>query len=95
MFFYKNWKILPISDRNVSLQFSNKVKSPPVRTFEYTCILLQSIFDDMSDLINWKDEDWLYSKEEFSLDNSVLLTSNSWYLNNCTKVISSNVWYLV
>ena len=67
--------------RNVSLQFINKVKAPPVRTFEFTRLLLQSIFDNISDSINGKDEDALYSKEEPSLDNSFKFTSYSWSLN--------------
>ena len=42
----------------------------------------------MTDSINWKDKDSLYSKEEPVLDNSVKLTINSYSLNNCTKTIS-------
>ena len=42
----------------------------------------------MTDSINWKDKDSLYSKEEPVLDNSVKLTINSYSLNNCTRTIS-------
>ena len=47
-------KKIQTSDRNASLQFVNKVKEAPVRTFEFTRILLQYISDDISNSINWK-----------------------------------------
>ena len=64
------------------------MKVQPNRTFEFTRILLQSIFDNISDSINWKNKDSLHSKEELSLDNNVKLTSNSCSTNYCTKKIS-------
>ena len=88
MSFIRIGKKSPTPHRNVSLQFINKVKAPPVRTFEFTRLLLQSISDNISDSNNGKDEDALYSKEEPSLDNSVKLTSNSCSLNIRTKTIS-------
>ena len=87
-------KELPTSDRNTSLQFCNNVKALPIRTFEFTHILVQSISNDISDSISWKDKDSLYSKEETSLDTGIKLTSNSCSLNNCTKTISYKSIYV-
>ena len=81
-------KKLPTSDRNIFLQFGNNVKAPQVRTFEYTRILLKSISNDISDSINRKDKYTFLSKEEFSLDISVKLTSDGCSLNNSTIIIS-------
>ena len=64
------------------------MKGQPNRTFEFTRILLQSIFDNISDSINWKDKDSLHSKEELSPNNNVKSTSNSCSTNDCTKIIS-------
>ena len=55
-------KELPTFDRNVLLQFVNKVKVPQVRTHELTRILLQFIFD----------KNPLLSEENVSRDNSSL-----------------------
>ena len=55
-------KELPTFDRNVLLQFVNKVKVPQVRTHELTRILLQFIFD----------KNPLLSEEKVSRDNSSL-----------------------
>ena len=64
---YKNWKKLPTSDRNSSLQFRNNVKAPHVRTIGFTRLLFQSTYNDISDSINWKDKHPLLSKEELHL----------------------------
>ena len=70
------------------LQFGNKVKVLPVRKFESTRILFQSVSDDISDSIDGKDKDSWQSKEKLWLDNSFKLTSNSCSLNNCAKIIT-------
>ena len=87
-FFIRIRKKLPTFFRNTPLQFVNKVKSTTRRIFEFTRILFQSIFDDISDSINRKDEDLLHSKDEPSLDNSIKLTSNSCSINNCTNTVN-------
>ena len=65
--FIRIGKKLPTSDRNVSLQFSNKVKAPLVRTFEFSRILLQCISDDISDSNDWSKKIHYILKEISSL----------------------------
>ena len=88
-------KQLPFFNRNVWLQLGNNVKAAPVTTFEFTRILLQSISNDISDSINWKDKDSLNSKKERSLGISVKLTRNSCSLNNCTKHLVTSLYLLI
>ena len=64
IFFIRIGKKLPASDRNALLQFINKIKAPPIRTFEFTHILFKSISDDISNATNWRDKDLLYYKED-------------------------------
>ena len=85
---------MPTSDRNASLQFCNNIKAPQSRTFEFTSILLQSISNDISDSINWKDKDSFLSKEQPALGIDIKLTSNSWSPTNFIKIISYKSKYI-
>ena len=54
--FYKNWRKVPTSDRNASLQLSNNIKAPEVGNIEFTRVLFQFVLNDILDSINWKDK---------------------------------------
>ena len=92
--FYNNWKKVPTSDRNASLQLSNNIKAPEVGNIEFTRVLLQFVLNNILDSINQKDKDLFISKEIPPFDIAVKLTNNSYSLNNGSKIISYKSIYV-